>query len=255
MCGVPSRFPHSATESLVSYPLSALKVTRFPPDICSSNTSAASRSTVSLACDNSALTIRLWDSPPTDCRCSRAWPLCHAIARQQRIGISGRCMGLVASLLPVEIGLPGSPGGTLFSLWRGKRACRVGLGEVAYVRQATCCIAMVIAAPRSASRRPDAGIETDDRIDDRGSAHCPSVALCCTCPGEIRRLSVTLWQPPEMPASSFNVERFASEARPVAPTSWFNSACWIRANYRRYAGRLIGSECVRQSVGHHLRRR
>jgi hypothetical protein len=158
-------------------------------------------------------------------------------------------MGLVVSLLAVEIHTRIAWRRAL-SPWRGKRACRSDW-EVADVRRATCCIAMVIPAPRSASRRPDAGIETADRIDDRESARCPSGANCCTCPGEIRRLSVTLWQPPEIPASSLNVGRLASEARPIAPASWFHPACWIgfdsrnkSGNYRRKARRLIGSECV-----------
>lgn len=47
-------------QTLVSYPLSVPKVTRFPLGIRSSITSAASRSAVPLAWDSSALTIKLW---------------------------------------------------------------------------------------------------------------------------------------------------------------------------------------------------
>jgi len=72
LCPVRSRFqiPALPTKSLVSYPLSAPKVTRFPPGICASITSAASRSAVPLAWDSSALTSGYGDSPPKDCRCS-----------------------------------------------------------------------------------------------------------------------------------------------------------------------------------------
>ena len=99
-------------------------------------------------------------------------------------------------------------------------------GEVAYVRRGDVLYRYGNRGS-SASRRLDAGIETADRIDDRESARCLAVANGCTCPGEIRRLSDTLWQLPEMPASSLNVGRLASEARPIAPPSWFTPACWI----------------------------
>src|SRR6266566_7870788 len=55
--GVTPRCRHSATKSRVSKPLSPPTVTGFVPGICSSITSAASRSAVPLATNTSAATI------------------------------------------------------------------------------------------------------------------------------------------------------------------------------------------------------
>src|SRR5450755_1970526 len=52
-CGVTFKFLHSATKSAVSYALSPPTVTCFVPGICSSITSAASRSAVPLASNTS----------------------------------------------------------------------------------------------------------------------------------------------------------------------------------------------------------
>src|SRR6266571_1475966 len=56
-CGVTFMFRHSATNSAVSYALSPPTVTCLVPGICSSITSAASRSAVPLASNTSVFTI------------------------------------------------------------------------------------------------------------------------------------------------------------------------------------------------------
>src|SRR2546425_7408207 len=103
-CGVTLKFLHSATKSVVSYALSPPTFTCFVPGICSSITSAASRSAVPLASNNSVLHDQsvavLHQQIPvvTQLRFFALAFACHL-----RIRVSLRCVCLVRPLLPVEV--------------------------------------------------------------------------------------------------------------------------------------------------------
>ena len=125
-------------------------------------------------------------------------------------------MGLLFRCSPWKstLGLPGPTVGTLFLPGAESEPVESDW-EVADVRRATCCIAMVIPAPRSASRRPDHGIETADPIDDRESA-LPIGGKLLYLAGRNTTAERYALQPPEMPASSLNVGRLASQSLPQA---------------------------------------
>src|SRR5215831_14897651 len=103
-CGVTFRLRHSATKSAVSYALSPPTVTCLVPGICSSITSAASRSAVPLASNTSVFTISpcavLHQQIPV---VTQLGFLALAFACQLGIRVRLRCVRLVGPLLPVEI--------------------------------------------------------------------------------------------------------------------------------------------------------
>src|SRR5712691_13347258 len=78
-CGVTFKFLHSATKSVVSYALSPPTVTCFVPGICSSITSAASRSAVPLAWNTSVFTIRPLRFSTRRFPLYSAWLLCPCL--------------------------------------------------------------------------------------------------------------------------------------------------------------------------------
>src|SRR2546427_3030131 len=102
--GVTRRFRHSATNPRVSKPLSPPTVTGFVPGICSSITSAASRSAVPLATNTSASTIS-----PLRFSTNRFPPVAQlgllpiTFARQLRLGIGLRFMRLIRPPLAAKV--------------------------------------------------------------------------------------------------------------------------------------------------------
>src|SRR5580704_1281719 len=103
-CGVTFRFRHSATKSAVSYALSPPTVTCFVPGICSSITSAASRSAVPLALEH----LGLYDQPvavlhPQIPVVTQLGFFALAFACHLRIWVRLRCLRLVRPRLSVEV--------------------------------------------------------------------------------------------------------------------------------------------------------
>jgi len=222
-CGVTTRFPHSATKSLVSYPLSAPKVTASHP--------------VSV--------------PPLPA--PRPARLCH----WRELGIDDQVMRFSASRFPR--GAAKQPDPCIYHRSR----CAVGAESepVALGWRGGLCSPGRDGNRGSTQRFTTSGCShrkplTGSTIESRHVAHRWQTVELARAKYDGRALR-SANRKRSVPSMS---EDLLVRLRPMAPTSWFNPACWIgfdsRNKVETIGGKLgVGSECPRQCGGHHLRRR